>query len=207
MKYFSIFVFLIFLVQCSGQSISKKNDNYAKAKLKFETNLTNHFPVTIQTSHSIFICNEAPEINKLSFYLYEFGINENTLDSLINICNLKNLTNYNWEDSCLLIVHKNETIEPFDDETVEIINNDSSFCQNINLPIPNFIDLKSPNSEFGISIDKTFKIFVLETKAGNGSKNKMAPLLSMPKLWRNGFSRGYAISKEKSVLVYWMIQW
>ncbi len=205
-RYIFIFTLALNFTGCSSQNTSTKFDNeYVLDKAQFDTILTSHFPKTIQTKRASTVKNKSPETNKVSFILYEFGVDTTILDSLDQLVKLKHLLSYNWNDSCLFIIHRNETIDPFDDEQVETINNQD--CLKNKQPIPNFINLKTPNSTYGISMDSTFIIYVLEAKAGNQSQYKMAPLASMPKKWENGFSRGIAISNEKAVIVYWLIIW
>lgn len=206
-KYIFLILISVYLVGCFGKSMSsKKKNDYIKHKSEFEKIFTKHFPSYIETASYRTVSNLSPETNKVSFYLYEFGVNVKTLDSLTQIVKSESLTSYNWKASCLLIVHPGETIDPFDEAPLDT-NWNNTDCLNKKHPIPNFIDLKSPNSKHGISMDSTFNIFVLESKDGNHSRYNMVPLKSMPRDWENGFSRGIAISREKAVVVYWMIIW
>jgi hypothetical protein len=183
-----------------------KNSEYIKDKSGFDTTFIKHFPSTIETKLFLTVINNSPETNKVSFYLFEFGVSVKTLDSLSQIGKLMSQVSYNWKDSCLFIVHPNETIDPFDEESTD--KNDGHIdCVTKKTPIPNFINLKSPNSKHGISMDSTFNIFVLESKAGKCFQYNMIPLKSMPRTWENGFSRGFALSKENGVVIYWMIIW
>lgn len=205
-KYVFIFTLSLHFTGCFSQNTSTKFDNeYIIDKAQFDTVLTSHFPKTIETKRALTVKNISPEINKVRFILYEFGVDTTKLDSLLQVFKLKHLTRYNWNDSCLFIIHRNETIDPFDDEQVDTINKQE--CLRNKLPIPNFVNLSRPNSKHGISMDSTFNVFVLESKAGNYSTYKMAPLAFMPNKWKNGFSRGIAISNERAVVIYWLIIW
>ena len=206
-KYIFILILVTNLVGCSGQPLpAKKHNNYIKQKSKVDTIFIGHFPNSVETEYSQIVSNESPEANKVSLYLYEFGVNITTLDSLTKIVNSRHFTKYKWSDSCLFIVHPNETTDPFDEEFVDtsIYNID---CIDKKLPIPNFIHTENPKWGQGNSLDSTFNIYVIESKSGTYSRYKMKPLESMPIGWKNGFSRGLAISNEKAVVVYWMIVW
>ncbi len=206
-KYIFLFTLSLNLIGCNGQSTSVKfNYDYQKDKAQFDTIFTKHFPNSVETIRALTIKSKSPKINKIRFFLYEFGVNIITLDSLTQMVKTKQLISYNWNDSCLFIIYPNETLDPFDDEPSDTIESNLD-CLNRKLPIPNFINLKSPNSQHGISMDSTFNIYILESKAGNHSQYNMEPLKSMPKGWENGFSIGYAISRVHAVIVYWMIIW
>ncbi len=213
-EYIFLFSISYFILGCFGQSTSnKKKIDYIKSKSEFDTMFTRHFPISIETERALTVSKTSPENNIVGYYLYEFGVNVRTLDSLTKMAKSKSIIRYNWKDSCLLIVHPNETIDDFEKEdtlergSVDTIYEDSTDCLKNKLPIPNFIDLQSPNSKFGISMDSTFNIFVLEAKVGKFSRYDLAPLKSMPRNWENGFSRGVTISLDKAVVVYWMIIW
>lgn len=185
---------------------TNKNIDYRKTKSEYEDKFIKHFPDHIEGSRYMTNSSVAHDNKERSFYLYEFDVSNNTLDSLNEAVKSKGVVSYNWADSCLFIFRSNETLDPFDDENLDTSYYDLD-CFTSKQPIPNFIHLKSPNSKNGISMDSTFNIYVLESKAGNYSRYKMSPLESMPKNWENGFSRGIAISNKKAVVVYWFIIW
>lgn len=196
-----------FLSGCTGQSAQiGKNDGYERSRVKFGAAFVKHFPDEIDTDSSLIICMVSPEINKINLYLYEFDVAANIIDSLVNKYKGERLDFYNWKDTCLLVVHPNETLDPFDEE-LNIDGNVDIGCLKDKQPLPNFIDYQSEKSKSGLWLDSTFSIFVIESKSGNHSGHKMELLMSMPKKWGNGFSRGVALSKERATLVYWMIMW
>jgi len=196
-----------FLTRCTGQSGKiEKNGGYDRSRVKFGAALINHFPNEIETDSSLIVSVVSPEINKINYYLYEFCLPSNIIDSLVNTFEAKRLDNYNLKDTCLLVVHPNETIDPFDEEPISYGNIDFDCFKN-KQPLPNFIDYQSEKSKSGLWLDSTFVMFVIESKSGNHSGYMMDSLLSMPTKWENGFSRGVAISKERATVVYWIIMW
>ncbi len=181
-KYIFLLILFISLLGCFGQPLTSKKDNgYIKEKSKFDKIFVKHFPDSIETEYSQIVTDESPGSNKVTLYLYEFRVNVKTLDSITKVVKSEHLTSYNWKDSCLLIVHPNETVDPFDEESIDT-NMYSSDCLQEKLPIPNFIHKENPDSEQGVSLDSTFDIVVLESKAGKNSQFDMTPLRSMPKV-------------------------
>jgi len=196
-----------FLTGCTGQPAQTgKSDGYERSRLKFGAAFVKHFPKEVETDSSLIVSMVSPEINKINFYLYEFGVADYIIDSLLKTFKAERLDYNIVKDTCLLVVHHNETIDPFDEEPIDDGNVDLS-CFKGKHPLPNFIDYQSEKLKSGLWLDSTFIIFVIESKSGNHSGYKMESLRSMPKKWENGFSRGVAVSKERATLVYWMIMW
>lgn len=134
----------------------------------------------------------------------------NDFDSMLKEIKSKKHTIYSANQECLLVVNRFATKDNFyklKDISIDkdLINKD---CYKGLLPIPNFSSLKyyDENSECHLSED--FKIYIIKASPGIYLDQKnLSDGEYMPNEWKNGFSRGYAISEEKKVIIYWVILW
>lgn len=185
------------------------NDNYLEAKNQFDSILVNHFPTTLNSNNNLTVSNTNSEKNDVGLFLFEYNLSEENIKKIKKKVQSA-LSQYNINDSCLLIVNRFETIKTKDSlELVEI--KDSSLidkpCYNKRLPIPNFIDFSIANS-IGFWEHKNFEIYVLDVGSGNHfNRFNLYPNIQMPKNWKNGFSKGIAIDETKKTVIYWSIIW
>ena len=107
-------------------------------------------------------------------------------------------------------------IELSDGEKMEI----EKKCYDDKFPIPNFYEF-SYNAEnetiwqFDESVIKTecklpvdYEIFVLEAKKGKFVNDSLlSEETMMPKSWEHGLSKGVAIDKANSIIIYWLNIW
>lgn len=111
----------------------------------------------------------------------------------------------------MLIVNRFETIETNENQTIPII--DSALlnrkCYSNKYPIPNFVNYEKYNRDKALGLDDTFVIYVLESKNVKswGNEFDMGPAEQMPDNWKNGYSKGVAISQEKQTVIYWTVIW
>jgi hypothetical protein len=194
---------------CKGQTLNNfSNDNgYLEDKNAFDTDFTNHFPNKIECDSTTRTSNLAPEINKVGFLLYEYDVEQNKFDIINAMAKKKSLAKYDAKDSCLLIVHRFETDEPFDNEPILDSSLLDKTCYGDKYPIPNFLSY-APKSKNTVILDDSFIVYVFEAKNKTNSKKfKMKTFLQMPKAWSNGYSKGMAISEKNRNVIYWSIMW
>jgi len=210
---FSILVSLVLIIMgCNGQSGNSQSDNrYLEYKKEFDPLLTNHFPNRITSYPCQVIKSKDISKNDVGFLLYEYNVSKERLDSIV--ANLKGnlLGQYNSNDSCLLIVNRFETIDSFENRKEVEITDSSQVerpCYQSLYPIPNFIDYQNRTNDRPLKLNDNFTIYVMEAKSGRYFKMfDLQPSSQMPSLWKNGYSKGIAVSYKDKTVIYWGIIW
>jgi hypothetical protein len=111
----------------------------------------------------------------------------------------------------VLIINRFETLHT--SEYLEIVtdidtNKIEKDCYKSLKPIPNFIDVKNPVLKSDIKLNSSYTIFVIESKPGKYfSEYDLKPSPQMPKNWKNGYSKGIAISEKENTVIYWANVW
>lgn len=205
---------LVVFISACGQNSNKSNfeKNYKEYKQKFNEKLTDHFPDVIHSSeHLGFSYQTNYKKNNIGLLLYEYGVDVSIIRSLEK--SLKNIaiSKSTSLDSCLLIVNRFETIETLNDlEIPKILDSEviDKNCYKDKYPIPNFVDYEEYNSRRALRLDDGFDLYVLEAKPNMiyGPKD-LGPSPQMPEKWKNGYSKGIAINKQKRIIIYWGIVW
>lgn len=205
-------VIILCLLGCNSRSPdSFDNQKYVASKNSFDKKLVKHFPKTL-TSYPFQTVN-SKNISKsdVRFMLYEYEKDLKNIDSVVRSLEKKSLAKYSSNDSCLLIVNRFETLKTYENREDVIISDSSKINQDcfMNLyPIPNFIEYEFAKEKNGIYLENNFDIYVLEAKKGNWFKEfKMMPNPQMSANWKNGYSKGIAISRERKTLIYWSVIW
>lgn len=195
MKYLYTIILLVYcfiLTGCnkSNPHLINVNQDYKRFKSKFESNFTDHFPQEIMSVENYLICNTNVKENEVGLILAETNVAETTIDSISKIIKSNHIDSYSNKDTCLLKINSN------------VKYNDS--CNSQNKPIPDLENLDGIKSFLG----NTFEVYVIEAKSGMFSENfKLKPSLKMPEKWVNGYSKGYALDKEKKTIIYWFLMW
>ena len=212
-----IWIVLVVFLGCftcsctTAQSDKVNNEDYKNQKSGFADVYVSHFPDSLITYEHIFVSNKNTDKNNVCFLLYQYG-----LDMKILIHEKENLDKsaiavYNSTDTCLLRINQFETLETLDKRIIvtDIDTNiliKQSKCEK--LPIPTFIDFKKTHFAPPIKSDKDFKIYVLEAKSGiYDEKLQEKPDNQMPADWKNGYSRGVAISMKDKAMIHWFVMW
>jgi len=207
-----IIILISFIYGCNGQSYDTQlNQKYVSNKNEFNEELTSHFPDKAIFNPASVVNSKNVKKNNVAFMLYEYQRNIKQIDSVINKIKDITIAKYTSNDSCLLIVNRFETTESYENRKDVKINDkwkvNRSCYQNL-YPIPNFINYNNANEGSDLKLEGNFDIYVLEAKSGNHFKEfDLQPNPQMPIEWKNGYSRGVAISKEKSTIIYWVIIW
>ena len=205
-------VIILCILSCNNRSVDfLDNQKYIEAKNSFNKELVDHFPKTV-TSYPFQTVN-SKNISKsdVRFMLYEYEKDLKNIDSVVRSLEKKSLVKYSSDNSCLLIVNRFETLKTYENREHVIIRDSTKInqdCFKKLYPIPNFIDYKFANGKNVTNLDNNFDIYVLEAKKGNFFKEfKMMPNLQMPANWKNGYSKGIAVSRERKTLIYWSVMW
>ena len=212
LKYRILFIILAStLNSCSGQDhdIQRK---YAEAKLKFEKQFVDHFPSKlppvslVTTSEDIIISHPGIWVRG------EFD--KSTLDSIEVALSKKARARYDARDTCLLLIDKHlnnknwTNFEKSSNVSPEPLK-DYLPCASGKLPIPKFwSDQWSETKETEINIDPNYKIYILEAKSGTFWKHSKLPNGKFtPKGWTHGYSKGVAINRMSSTIIFWFDIW
>jgi hypothetical protein len=210
--YVSLIAMSFLITSCNGQAHNTRtNKKYLKYKNEFDKELTKHFPHNLSSYPNEIIRSTDTLKNNICFMLYEYDVQKDKLDSIAKKVYNLSIAKYKSNDSCLLIVNRFETMKSYENRTVVEIKDSSKINQDCfkNLyPIPNFINYNSPNRDSELKLTDDFDIYILEAKSGNHWKEyKVLPNPQMPDKWKNGYSRGIALNKEKNIIIYWAIIW
>lgn len=208
MKQILPFLIIIISISCkrNGGSANDLESEFLKVKEQFAPQMTSHFPSKI-TYPASFRYLPGSKYSNTNIYLsvtHKVG----QLDSLMRELKSQAIANYSAADSCLLIINR------FYRKTEYGFNNSYSKklaraqnCSSEHMPVPNFYHVTNDSSEsFNLTTD--FMLFVIDARVGNYS-NKPNPNWGryMPETWKNGYSKGCAISLEKKVALFWLSIW
>lgn len=189
---------------------------YYQYKNYFDKEYTSFFPENVdnvQTKTFTILSKRDTSNNNTALILYEYGITNKLLLEVLENAQKTSIAQYNTKDTCLLVVNRFETRESNELAKPAIITDSSSInrsCYDGKLPIPNFIDYGGYNPNRVGILDSSFTIYVFESKAFTSWGNsiyKMQPNPQMPDNWKNGYSKGVAISKSKNIIIYWLVMW
>lgn len=215
-----LFLFIVFaIIGCNNGENNSQGSNskvlddlnlkYKDAKDFFGAEYTEHFPDKINENNITFTESYSPDVGNLELMVIDSIVSNEAYSDIMKI-GLQALSSYKSTDSCLLVVNRfvnNENfykVQPPDEELKEIDNK----CYNDKLPIPNFWHNKYTTDNTSCKLPSDFFIFVLESKAGKFKSDEyLTNGKQMPDNWKNGFSRGIAVSKKRSVVIYWLIIW
>ena len=210
------FLILIMIIGCSGSKIKPDkrlmmieqviDKEYHERKDFFKKEFVNHFPEKLHSNYITFTDCESPEGGPLTLRLINKINEEQSITKLIE----KAMVHYAADDSCLLIVNRFATKDRFykivlSAKEKDIVNKN---CYNDKVPIPNFWDSKIFSNTTDTRLPADFIIYVLDYKAGKfASNNLLTDGGFMPKKWKNGYSKGLAVSEKQKIIIYWIEIW
>ena len=205
-------VIILCILSCNNKSVdSLDNQKYIEAKNSFNKKFVNHFPKTLKSYPFQTVNSKNMSKSDVRFMLYEYEKDLKNIDSVIRSLEKKSLAKYSSNDSCLLIVNRFETPITYENREDVVIRDSTKInqdCFTSFYPIPNFIEYEFANGKSEIYLENNFDIYVLEAKKGNWFKEfKMMPNPQMPSNWKNGYSKGIAVSRERKTLIYWSVIW
>ncbi len=185
------------------------NKKYTEKKSFFPPELTNHFPKTLDEKNLTFTDNISPEMGSLELMVID-SINYDTISiiqkKLESIC----IAKYNSKDSCLLVIDRFLSNSSY--YKVENTDYDKRIverpCYTCLYPVPNFWHNDFTTNETECKLPNDFTLYVLDAKQGKYLKDEL--LTSgwfMPKQWKNGYSKGVAVSQTRKIIIYWLEIW
>jgi hypothetical protein len=180
--------------------------DYQKQKNFFKDEFVNHFPRKLDTNYITFTDCASPDVGPLTLRLINRYNNINRINKIID----NSIAHYASDDSCLLIVNRFATKDRFykiklTNEEKETIDKE---CYKDKLPIPNFWDSQIISERTDTKLPEDFIIYVLNSKKGKFVKQELLTDGSfMPTAWKNGYSKGIAISKKRKIIIYWIDIW
>lgn len=217
MKKIALFLAICCLISC--KHIHKKEENeikgifketaakYDSLKTRLDANFTHHFPNTIDTNN-ISIVSSISNTSDVIRFIVTNRMKTEECKLLINKYDSIYIAKYNANDTCLIIPNRHITrVNVMDGEYETSIGNYNE-CGKLKFPVPNFWMSNYVAKNTGINLSDDFYIYILDAKPGVFTdKNHKGNCKDMPEKWKNGFSKGVAISEEKSVIIYWVIIW
>lgn len=206
--FFLLLIMIQFIWACSNNSKSANEfDEYSGTLSFFRDSLIDHFPKYVPDKKNI---SEHLDTNgyhnTLSFRLTVYD-SKDEIDTIVREINNKIIGEYKSTDSCLLVVNNYITSkncgDPFRARQSTFIEG----CSNNKYPVPNFWsdDLATDSTRSKLPTD--FVFYVLDSKVGVFSKKINVEQTSMPLHMEHGYSKGLAISRERSIIIYWVIVW
>jgi len=205
---------LVFFCSCSNQNKDKfwflqKDQDYSRVKVIFNDYI-DFFP---QNTSNIICVNDTWSLDKSDEYnvkaVFRF-LDGSMQDTLIKI-EKSAIAKYTSNQKCLLVLnrfatHTNYGYPKEHEINKHLINLD---CYNDLYPIPNFSNFSEYQSnETLCKLKSDFTIYVLDAQSGKFlDDDLLTDGKYMPEKWRNGYSKGVAISEEKGVIIYWVIIW
>lgn len=213
-KLIVLICFVLFIIGCNNsQGLKYANRDYQEELKEMPSYLVNHFPkkiVSLPIKSEITI-----DTTSQCIYYMLFEYNKNEALSLQKKFEKKHLAKFQSSDPNLILIKMESIRYWLKEKTIYdkvIIDNKKYF------PIPFFEkseysksgdvvkteDVYSDYTKCGLS--KNFIIYVLDSKPGHYWKG-LSPLYYMPFGWKNGYSKGICINKEKGIIIYWGIIW
>lgn len=185
------------------KNVDKK---YQEIKTNF-SDLIEHFPAKLDTNYLY----DRWTIDPMEEFSLELGykFSADKYETLFHMYENR-ISEYNTTDTCLLILNRYNTKDNYQyiklsDIDTNLISRDCYFGL---FPIPNFSTSIFYSEETDCHLPPDFNIIVLDSKPGEFLEiEKLTKGIFMPVEWKNGFSRGVAISKMKQVIIYWTIIW
>ena len=185
------------------------NTKYNNAKKFFGKAMVSHFPLKLDSSNITFTENYSPDLGNLELIVIN-RTEKSQLMSIISEFKDKAIGYYSAGDSCLLVVNRFATCDnyykakPYEEE-LHLINRD---CYSNKLPVPNFWHNEFTTETTSCSLPEDFTIYVIEADAGEYfDKKYLTKGDFMPSEWKNGYSKGIALSEKKQVIIFWLIIW
>lgn len=212
-----ILLLLIIFGGCKYDSMERAkaefNKDYLKSRSMFDSSLVSIFPSYVHSLYSRII---GYALDSYEYYRFNGMILEVSYsDSLARaLANSKFKIAYSSQDSNLLIVGRlgESTLERYREfEKNYPWSNSKGY-----IPVPNFYEHNYPiGTHPGITdplnnrLPEGYTIYVVDASPGIYIKKEwLTEGLGLPPEWKNGYSRGYAISSDTTKnIIYWLAIW
>ena len=211
LKITGIIISFSFIINSFGQKqddfwFVKKDQDYNRLKSIF-SGYVDHFP----KKDSAISFNNTWSINPSVEYNIKtaFSFNNNLFYLYLNKLKESAIAQYSPNEDCLLVLNRFSTNKNYgypkkNEIDTNLINLE---CYKDLYPIPNFSNFTDYQSQESICrLKDDFIIYVLEAKSGCFNKN-LTNGKYMPNKWKNGYSKGAAVSEDRKTIIYWTIIW
>jgi hypothetical protein len=217
MKRTLIILFIIFSVlSCTSQVKDSKykrkletaNIEYQALLATFEKEYLDHFPKRLDAMPFTYFHMETGIYENNIGLIVQLPLTIDNLDSIVSHA----IARYSPDDTFLLIVNRFRNKTNWFKSSLTLSNQERSkinrLCYSDKLPIPNFWRNDLISDVTDCKLPKDFDIYVFEAKSGKFiEKENLTKGIYMPENWKNGFSRGVAISTKRNIIIYWFIAW
>lgn len=197
---------LIFLASCINSGVV--NSNLRESRIEFIKELSDHFPDQFNERRAYVIVRKPTiytdiqygariqlMLTKATKEIWDF---ENTHSQFKSILRPN--------DSCLLIIQRFGLYEKgkYDNYSDSLFKS----CKSFSVPIPDFTNLNKCLNYNSYRLPNDFSIYVIDAKPGIFiDADCLSKGLGLPEYWRNGYSKGVALSKARNTIIYWLDVW
>lgn len=205
LKLHLIFFALVFVLSCQDKSAQspKRKVDYLQLIEEYPKGLTIHFPKQKELKSDYVLNYTYLSRFSPSQLIVKQKESKSRIDSLIS-----NSRKIVYSDTSYYIVNKYVR----DSNILSITNNYGQFKTQIEhqraVPIPNFYKLSDFDEKSYNLLNRSYAIYLVEAEPKQCCSEKFHQgTWHMPEVWKDGFSRGYAINLEDETVIYWLVIW
>lgn len=182
--------------------VKAKNEKYYTSLNRFSKSMINHFPDKVNEKSHLYE-SFSPEVGEVGIHLMTFFETTPRIDNYI--------ARYKPAEDSLLVINRFANSKNYG-YNILISTNDSIQIEKEfflgKYPVPNFWSNIYSTDSTTCKLPNDFILYVIEAKPGKFVDNSMlTDGRCMPKKWKNGFSKGIAISEERKIAIYWLVIW
>lgn len=197
---------LIALASCTNNGIV--TNILKESRKEFKMDLSDHFPEEINDRKAYMLVREPTTFTEIQYgariQLLLTKASKEITDFDNSLFQFKQIIHPN--DSCLLIIQRFGLYEKekYNDYSDSLFKS----CNCFSLPIPDFTNLNKYLHNSSYLLPEDFTIYVIDAKPGSFMDSIcLSQGLGLPESWRNGFSKGIAVSKNRNAIIYWLDVW
>jgi len=186
---------IILLFSCKSKNIKsetndlflkKLNSDYTIWKNEFPDSLTKHFPDKIDKNFVSFGSSYRDEPRTFLHLNLEKKLTKEEKQRFLKI--------QSTSDTCIIRIYANRNTYGFDKKGL------GECDQYVPVPELNLISTLDP-------VPADLKYYILELSRQTFINHEMYLRYYLPEEWKNGMSRGVAISEKENIIFYWLIMW
>jgi hypothetical protein len=208
-KWLAFMCILLIQFCCSS---GDKELKFAEGIEYFEDDFTAHFPKRVPEIYSQLVVSQDLSGSHPHVWLLYY-MEQSKLDSIQSVLEDQAVAIYNSNDSCLLVIdkHLNESNWIDYDKWARVpkkLDYGDRPCHKDKLPVPNFYSKTWRETDETLTGLENYKLYVLVAKSGVFMDSTKLPNgLYTPEGWEHGYSKGVAIDKQNSAIIYWADIW
>ncbi|MCF8355227.1 MAG: hypothetical protein K9H48_12320 [Melioribacteraceae bacterium] len=190
--------------------LNRFNNEYKESLSNFKHDFVSYFPKKLDEGFLELHDMKLTEYNNAFIYLMN-RYEENVYDSIRAEITIRSIASYVAGDSCLLVINKYKTEENWykkiriDKSNRNLLRRD---CKKEEFPVPNFYQTRFLDNTTPCKLPQDFRLFVLEAKRGKYWDDKyLYGSQNLPTDWKHGYSKGFAISDKRKIIIYWFSIW